>query len=645
MLRRALKLLLMLATTGPAVAAAATSSTTSPATGYFVDSPSQYRSPEPQWFDETQAALRIEATRVSRSLVAEGPEAAQSWKQYLHWDLLERHLQSPRPGHLEELAVVRRWLYSNRPGLEGPRFAELRRLVDDHLDAVTAHSTVDLPGAVEAAAAEAAVLCRRLAASPNEEDAARLGRLLGWLDRVGQLADEVARVREAFSRPNVEIMISGNLIRRIMEEQTAPIDETIPLRDRTMAPATNPLQRERPLTITGHARTQGDVSLNLLPHPSRAKFLIVYNGTLQAKCRADAGPATLHLRASGAAEASQPVYFDRDGLESGAVEVAPQVSSRLVAVSGRSRLIREIAERRASHPTSRAMQQREARQTAVEQLEQKLDEQVADALEKIRQEAQAMRASLASLGEATAPLAREGAMPVFVGARSTHDAMTLDVLAGNRDQLGAVRPAPAPGDADLACRVHVSAFNNMAETITGGKRLDDAFFMRYGKVIHAELPVPLMVHSRATRWAVTARKVRPLELRIPQRNALELVLRIDAVEINEQVYRQGSTLTFRYELVEDELGELVLRRAGPPRQASQLPAPVQHLLLEKFGAFFGPTLSGRGVIVPGGGLLGLLRELHLEQVVANEEWIAVELNASPTLLDEFNRWREEAGSK
>ncbi len=618
-----------------AVCGSALAGTGSPAPD-FTAAADRYQAIDEQWFYTSQEALRAEAQRVAGLL--EDSEAAD-WKAHLRWGLLEESVRAPLPGRQEDLALVRRWMYSNKPGLESERFAELRRLVDEHLDAVTAFSEPDLPSAVREKAARAAQLSRLLEAEPSEETAAELGRLLGWFDRVGQLANEVSAARTAYSRPNIEMLVSDALIQRVFSHQTGELSETIPLRQKTQAPATRRFQRERTLDVSGSATTTGAVSLRIAENDEQAAFEITYDGTLDAWCRADAGPVVLHLRASGTATAAAPVYFGLEGLSSGEVDVQPVVSSRLTGVTGRSRFLRGVAQRRATHPTSQAAQNREARSTAVEQLGKQLKEQVAFQLDKIRQEADQIRGSLSGLSDVTAPLVREGALPRFDSARSTDRHMVLSVAARNRDQLGAVVAPPAERGADLTARFHVSAFNNMAETITGGKRLNDEFFMRYGKLLHAELPIPLMVHSRAGRWAVWPSKRRPFELRIPRTNEIEFVIRLDRVEIDEQLYEGPVELTARYALEGDGFGEVQLTRQGELEIESEQPQGVRSLVLDKFSAFFGPTLTGGGVIVPRGGPLGLLQDVRLQSHTMEDEWIVLEATVPDSVIEEFNHWR------
>lgn len=608
----------------------------------FAAAADRYQAIDERWFYASQEALRAETQRVAGLLEA---SEAEEWKAHLRWGLLERAVRAPLPGSYDDLALVRRWMYSNKPGLESERFAVLRRLVDEHLDAVLAFSEEDLPLAFRRNALEAARLSDRLEDDPSEETAAELGRLLGWFDRVRQLPEEVAAARSRYSRPNIELLVSESLVQRIFSDQTGETTGSTRLRQKTQAPPTRQFQRARTLDVTGAATTTGFVSLQITEGEERAALEIVYDGMIEADCRAEAGPVTLHLRSCGTVTASAPVYLGLEGLTRGEIAVNPDVYAHLVNISGGNRFLREVAEQRATHPISQAAQNRQARMTAIDQIDKQLDERVTLQLEKTQEEARQFRASLGELSEVAAPLVREGAMPRFDSTSSTSRHVVISAVARNRDQLAASAPPPADGEADLSVRFHVSAFNNTVETITGGKRLSDEFFMRYAKLLHAELPIHLMVHSRAERWAVWPTKHRPFELRIPSADRFEFVIRLDRIEIDERRFESPVELTALYALQEDDFGGLQLTRQGALQIETQLSPEVRRVLLEKFSAFFGETLSGDGVVAPRSGPLGLLKDLQFERPTVEGEWVVLNAWVPPALIDRFNDLRDGRASK
>jgi hypothetical protein len=267
------------------------------------------------------------------------------------------------------------------------------------------------------------------------------------------------------------------------------------------------------------------------------------------------------------------------------------------------------------------------------------DSRVGAAIAQMRADAARLQSSAAAFDELVAPFAREGATPVFHSARSGSHGVELNVAACNRDQCGAPAPCSvSPPNSDLHLRIHVSFFNNLAETITGGKRLSDEFLMKYARVLHAELPLPLMVHSRAPRWAITAAKQRPIELRTAaQPDRVLLLLRIDRLEIDGQKFDAPTAATIHYDLKQDAFGEYRLERHGGIELETELPDNPRAFLLEKLAAFFGPVLDFGGVIIPDGGLPGALKGLQSQGIHAQDEWIVAAWNVPATVIDEVSR--------
>ena len=604
----------------------------------FANAEQRFRPPSEKWFEQTQQALKAEVARLSRVMDSLSKSDANVWKSHLRWELLEQNLGPRSTVNLSELEVVRRWMYSNRPGLESPFFAPLRARMDAYLDAAFTFSHTDLRATFNDNVLLVRRQCAALAEDPSDANAAALGRTLGWFERTGQLASEVAALRALASLPNAQIVVGDSLIRRIMATQATDVSETIAISEQVQIPPSIRLQRPRTMRVRGTASTTGAVQLTLTPNERVAELALVYQGTVESTARGQTGPVTLHLSATGTAQAVKSVFIGPLGLELGETTVTPQVTSRVTGVSADSELVRRIASRRAAQAESRSQMNAEAQSTTIEQLQNRLDQRVGEAIAKIRAEYERMRSSLNEFGEVSAPLVREGATPYFDGARSSASGIELNAYARQREQFGAADSCPVQSvEGDVLVRVHVSFFNNMAETITGGKTLSDKFFMRYAKVIHAELPLPLMVHARAPRWALTMAKHRPIELRIPESNQFVFVVRIDAVEVDGVTTAAPTTAAIAYHLLQDEYGDYRLQRDGGVQLDAALPEEARSFCQEKLGAFFGPVLNGSGVVVPEGGVLGALRGLQSRGVHAEREWIVAGWDVPSEVVEELIR--------
>jgi hypothetical protein len=592
----------------------------------------RFQPPDEAWFFPTQESLRDEVARVNLAFEAMDPAEAAEWKSHLHWELLEKNLHSMNT-NLSELELVRRWMYSNREGLEGPMFAELRRRMDEHLDAAFTFSQTDLQAAYVEHVALARRQCLALAEDPSDANGVALGRTLGWLARTGQLPDEVARIRSLLSLPNAQVVVSTKFARRILQLFETEVDQTIPLASTETAPPSGILRRERTLHVRGRAHSVGSTSLEVIANADEAELSLVFQGQVVAHCRADAGPAALNVLTAGPVEAFRPIYLDLEGLRAGQTSVNSQVHTSLESISARGNLVRSIARRRANQPAARAHMHHSAHGRTSELIEENLNERIDTALAEIRAEVETIRQSMSGFSDVLAPAVREGAVPRVDGFRSTPAGIELNVAGERRHQFGAVVPygADAVGG-DVQVRVHISFFNNTAETILGGKRLTDEFLMKYAQILQAELPLPLMVHARSQRWAVATRKYRPLEMSLPAPNRVQLVMRIEAVEIDGQTYDSPATATMNFDLVKNEFDEYALVRDGQVELDSSLPTVAREFLHEKLDAFFAPVLDAGGVAIPDGGILGTLNGVQPAGVRAEDDWITIGVDVPDEVL-------------
>lgn len=587
------------------------------------DAETRFSPPAEQWFHDTQAKVRQSVAQVEDELSAMGPEIAQDWMSYLHWHLLEPNLQTVSV-NLSELELVRRWMFSNREGLEDPLFADLRQSMDEFLDAAFTFSHTDLQSAFNEHVALARQQCQALAHNPSDANAAALGRTLGWLQRTGQISDEFAQIRTLLSLPNAQVVVSSEFAQRILQLFETEIDQTIPLASTETAPPSGILRRERTLRVRGNAHSAGSTSLEVIANPEEAEFSLVFRGEVIAHCRAHAGPATLSIRTAGPVEAFKPIFLDLNGLRVGEAKVDSNVRTHLTGISARSNFVRAIAERRASEPAARSHMHHSAHGRTAELLEENLNERVEEALAEIRAEVESIQQSMRGFSDVLAPAVREGAVPRVHGFRSTPASIELNVAGERRNQFGAPLPyAKGTVDGDVQLRVHISFFNNTAETILGGKRLSDEFLMKYAQILQAELPVSLMVHTRAPRWAVTTAKHRPLEMSLPAPNRVQFVMRIEAVEIDGQTYDAPTIATMRYNLTKNEFDEYALVRDGAVELDTGLPTVAREFLEEKLDAFFAPVLDAGGVAIPDGGVLGTLNGIQPAGVRAESGWITI----------------------
>lgn len=607
----------------------------------LVDAESRFVAPDLTWFQEIQDTLRTEMEVVGTALDGQGSEYATPWKQHLRWSLLEKNLVPLVQIDLAEIELARRWMFSNRKGMEMPFYAKLREATAAYADAAYTLSQSDLQKQFTDHVITARAQLEALLTDPSDANAAAFGRTLGWFERVRQLPAEVAQLRELLSHPNFEILAGKDMIYSFMSSQSPRVEHTLRVTDSSEAPPTRRFQIPRTVHVSGTAHTVGQISLEIVPNDMTAEVSIVYRGEVDSHCHADAGPVTFDLRTVGPMSASKPVTFGPSGIQIGETLVVPQVRTRVTNIQGNNELITRLGERRINDPQNKSHMSRRARAKAVQLLEQEMDERVDQVIDEIRTEIARMRSSGSEAAEVFAPVVREGAAPYFHSTWSNANYVLAGIMSGNREQFGAATPCPMDfADGDVRIRVHVSFLNNMMETIMAGKMFTDEYFMKYAKVLQPTLPLDLMVHTRAPRWAVIAAKPRPLELSIPSPNVFDFKFNIASLEIDGEKFEQPTSATVRYELIKNDLNEYYLQRSTDLELESSLATEHQAFLHKKLSAFFAPVLDGGGVIVPEGGSMGALNLLKFMGVQADHDWLVLGIGVPTEFINQAMKSRE-----
>ena len=276
----------------------------------------RFHPPSEDWFHDTQAELRQNVAEVGAAFAAMDPNEAQAWKEHLRWHLLEPNLQSVSV-NLAELELVHRWMYSNRKGLEGPLFADLRKSMDAFLDAAFTFSYTDLPAAYAEQVVCGSPAMPGAGRDPSDANAAAsVGRWAGWSgpDSFPTRSPRFAhccrcRTRRSSFRPPSSNACCNCLKPRSNRPFRSSSTET--------APPSGILRRERTLHVSGTAHSVGSTTLEVIANAEEAELSLVFQGQVVAHCRANAGPATLNVRTAGPVEAFKPIFLSTDGLRVG----------------------------------------------------------------------------------------------------------------------------------------------------------------------------------------------------------------------------------------------------------------------------------------------------------------------------------------
>ena len=454
---RSLLAVLLLAAASKAVHAAETlDQRVNTAISRLVGAENRFRTPDPQWFETTRRALKEETERVDQSLHAQGEDYAAAWKKLLRWPLLTRNLGSPTEVNVSELALVRRWLFSNNQGLEYPFFARLRVAAEAHLDAAYTFSYLDLEAAFRQQVAVARQQILALATDPSDARAAELGRTLGWFERTQQLPNEMATVRSLLSTPSAQIVIAKPLLDRAVRLLVSDIQQSLPVTDRVVIPSKGLLSKSRTANVRGTAHTQGRIRLELASSSSVAELQLVYQGQVESRCRAVIGPVTVGMHTAGSVRAVTPIQMSLGGVKPLATQVFPQVRTRVTSVSAQKKLIRRIGKRRVHEPASLHQMNTRASSTTASLIQKEMNNRVAKTLAEIRAELLKARESFGGLPDVLAPIVREGAAPGWKGFGSSAQGVFINGGSLRSEQFG--RLEPLPNDGFGRCAVSISCF-------------------------------------------------------------------------------------------------------------------------------------------------------------------------------------------
>lgn len=276
----------------------------------------RYAKPSAAWFHNTQKELREEAKRIEAAFDARGPEYAETWKTYLHWDLLAPNLKEGYLGDFQKIALVRRWLYSNQEGLESAFFAKIRRTIDEHLDAVFTFGIADFKAEFVKQLSQLRLECDALVKLPSEENGVAFGRTLGFFERTRQLAAETNYLRKHLAHANAQLIVSEAFIQRLMEQQNKEFSNSQPVSDTVWLP-TGLGGALKQVNLEGTATTTGTLSLQLIDNPDQAQINLIFQGNTYSTTNGYQGPVTTSSVTHGPVSAVQQLFLTPNGMVAG----------------------------------------------------------------------------------------------------------------------------------------------------------------------------------------------------------------------------------------------------------------------------------------------------------------------------------------
>ena len=382
------------------------------------------------------------------------PENWAAWRSYIDIDPLMEAIESGQDSRRDLAAMgrealqVQERLVGLAPGLERQPLLDLRRSVDQLVDAIRFHNPDSLKG-IGQQMTKLADRIEAIEGVPTPDDEAAINAMIGILRDSGQAASMTRRLRNLFGRPNLTVWVSENAVNQFVQR---PVDQQSPVNDCILG-----------TRIAGHARLTGAVTAELLPSVGSVRMRVQMSGCVNSKNKGYNGPVVLRTSGIGEVHATRELTFDESGIRMEPTTASVSMRNNIDAVENRLRIVRRIARKKAAEqkPQTDAIAKRKLHDRVVEEFTKEIDETanvpVPDFMQKIRPVL--LRLDLSE------PTRQWG---------STVDAVYVNSVFRRDDQIAAtVTAPPLRPDFDAAVQVHESVVNNAVAPILAGRTLSE----------------------------------------------------------------------------------------------------------------------------------------------------------------------------
>jgi hypothetical protein len=564
--------------------------------------------------EKAKTTLR-EAVRHLEEFLALGSAPKQlRWKEYLHWDRLARQLGGDSSPQVEELGSVAARFYSGEQGLELPPFARVRRALRRYLEVLVFAND---PQAGETLAGRLDTLAGHLGAYAQDPEfwtAGEIGLTLGWLEQLGQANELVAKVRRAYSRPNVFLRVSDATI---VAATARPIAETTPIRDLILG-----------TTIRGQGMTRGQVEAQLIPSRRSAILDIVLTGTTDSDTVGYNGPVTILSTGQTQLRGRTRLVIDPAGVSVQPAEGWCQTTTRFRDISAGRRLagplIEQLAWGRALRDKSRA--EWIAARHAEGWLAERIDRQSGQL---------ALAANRRFAQEVRNPLQAAEVFPQWLQVSSTVRDVRVEALQAAPWQLAAPGGPPADPGAEITGRLHQSLLNNATETLLADMTLTDERLVQLLEERKLHVPDELTIHPDKDPWAITFTNRHPVRIEFADDQVIVAIRCQRFRRADDQPFDRLVEISAKYTL---QIGPVaaILTRQGDVQvdflqsqgRLSAAQIGIRTFLRRKFNALLKEQFASEGLKLPEN-LQQRLGQLYLHHLVARDGWLTLGWSRTP----------------
>lgn len=559
---------------------------------------------------EARRRLEQAVTNLERLMEISSPQTRMVWQDYLDWQQTKELLAKEAPDRDQLRSILSR-LYANEEGLELPAFIALREALQTYVDVQAFAANPRAKDFYQRYLDELATQLEAYQEEPDAETAVRIGQIVGWMSRFGQATELTEAVRHHYSRPNLFVQFSQDMIRTGIETD---IEEHTYVRENILGTA-----------IRGPATLKGRVSIDLVPSSADAAIDLVMTGVTYSNNTGRNGPVSIHSTGRTTVDARKRVVIDAEGLSLQRARAACRTSSRIHNISAKCCAVERIAWKRAGQTKSQVeaiASQRAARRVAAQ-----MDSEVVEVLTPAKELfAERFRN----------PLVRRGGFPQQFLLSTCEDHLFIQALQAAADQLAAPDEPPELTAAhDVAARIHQSLVGNLSQAYLGGVTWTDERIAELAERLTGDIPPALERMRDEPPWSITFANERPLDARFND-NQITMILRARRFTRGDQELRENIEISAVYDIEKTREASRLTRRGevevqfGDAKTLSVGNVAIKTFVRNKFESLFQDEFQSDGVALPG--RWRMAGKMRLDQLVCDGGWLVLGWH-QPTLAD------------
>lgn len=415
-----------------------------------------------------------ESLQELENYLSRGSESDEShWKEYLEWELLQQQsrVSNPDANILGRIAFTK--LRAGHLGLERPSFVRVRKAIERlRLVALGRSSNEAITNAYAAELNNLINLLENAGSTPSVETSSKINQSVHTLETLGFPTNLGHAIRKRYLFPNLRLVASQTVIAKRF---TAPVSNSQPVSETILG-----------THFTGQSHTTGTATARLIPARDHAHFEIVFQGNTVSNTRGVRHPIRLSTRSRTAATARMDVSLDGGGFSQKPSRARCSTRTRVRWIQAirqgiGSRLVEKIAWRKVGE--QKPLAQRLASRKAERRISQMMDKQVRDVLAQLNDR----------FNNRFRPrLSQRNAYPRWVHFSTTTEALFIEALQGQDDQLGSPTAPPAMPWHEFSIQVHESMPVNSAVSLLSGLNLDNEMAAELAEQLTGNVPADLV---------------------------------------------------------------------------------------------------------------------------------------------------------